>query len=1141
MQPLSGTRVDTDRNLLFGIVALQLEFVDSSQFTEACAAWAVARERTLAQILVERGWISAADSAEVEQLVARKIAKHAGDSHKSLLLESTGELPPKDSYNPSQLKQTIDSAATPASGEALLETQDSTPNSAPVSTPTGYDQMETMQYDNITSAERSRYSLTKMHGEGGIGRVWQAHDQRLNRQVALKEIRPDKETSSKASKRFAKEAQITSQLEHPNIVPVYELSGDAESARSFYTMRFVRGDTFRDAIDAYHRHRRAGTATELELRELLNSFIAICNALGYAHSRGVLHRDLKPSNVMVGSFGEVIVLDWGLAKMIDQDDDDDENLLESGPISVTDDVEMEATVQGAVLGTLPYMAPEQAAGRIDKIDTRTDIYGLGAILFAILTGDHPHRGTSTREVRSQIVNEPTPRVRSENSSVHRGLDAICAKAMAKKRSERYSKARDLAEDIRRWLADEPIECYPESMLANAGRWLRRHRTWAKAIAATLLIVTAVSIAAVMLIENARRDEQLAKEAANQSLVAERKAKAEATLRFGQARDAVDVMMTEVSDVLKYFPGMQSLREKLLTQAMERYEQFAAEKTDDPELQVEAAHAMIRLGDVFRGLSKYDLAEKTYQEAIDRLANLETSGTNAAQVQIQRAEGQAKLGVLNSELGNNEQSLSAYNTAVEIYDQLLDASPEPAIELERAGTVVNRAMLRSKQGNREQALTELEAAAKTFTRLAEDSQNPAFVAGLAMTQANIANVLVSQGRNADATAHAKDAATLYQTLADKHPNHPPYLESLAATRLNLATAYRTSGLDREEMAMYLAALADYDLLISARPDVPLYRERQASTQRELAMFLHSLGNNREAHNLITEAISTTESLLNTQIPLAGYHEQWALEQATLGRILGDLDLNEEAALRLNDAIERYDALIEGDPDYSVGYQAQRAGCLSALGTLFYKTSEFDAAQATLTQAADAIQELLANDSESATYKNMLAWVHKYLADLAWDTERAGDARTHYQQAVNLRAGLVSEPDHLNSLARLIVSCRDADLADEERAIEAAKQATQLAPNNARFFTTLGSAYAKSARFDDAIRTLETVDTLAPQGGSTHELWLVFALTKRNDETDMAAAANRFEQSVTRMDLNAPGRHELQQLRAKVAPLLTVPET
>lgn len=112
---------------------------------------------------------------------------------------------------------------------------------------------------------------------------------------------------------------------------------------------------------------------------------------------------------MVGAFGEVVVLDWGLAKMIDQPDDDDEDLLESGPISVTDDVGIDATTQGAVLGTLPYMAPEQAAGRIDKIDARTDIYGLGAILFSILTGDHPHRGTSTRDVRSQILNEPTPR------------------------------------------------------------------------------------------------------------------------------------------------------------------------------------------------------------------------------------------------------------------------------------------------------------------------------------------------------------------------------------------------------------------------------------------------------------------------------------------------------------------------------------------------------------------------------------------------------------------------------------------------------------------------------------------------------------------------------------------------------------
>jgi serine/threonine-protein kinase len=1122
--------VDTDRNLLFGILALQLEFVDSSQFTEACAAWAVARQKTLAEILVERGWMTSSDSSEVAQLVERKIAKHAGDAHKSLLMEATGDMP-LPSGSASQFEATLDSSAKSRDCAELDGTHASTPSG---STPSGYSQMETLNYE--MPEERSRYSLTKMHGEGGIGRVWQAHDQRLNRQVALKEIRPDREASATATKRFAKEAQITSQLEHPNIVPVYELSGGPESSRSFYTMRFVRGDTFRDAIDAYHRHRREGKATELELRELLSSFIAICNAIGYAHSRGVLHRDLKPSNVMVGSFGEVVVLDWGLAKMIDQPDDDEENLLESGPISVTDDVGIDATMQGAVLGTLPYMAPEQAAGRIDKIDSRTDIYGLGAILFAILTGDHPHRGTSTREVRSQILNEPTPRVREENSKIHPVLDAICAKAMAKKRSERYAKARDLAEDVRRWLADEPIDCYAEPMTMRVGRWLRRHRTWAQAIAAALLVVTGVSVTSVLVVERARQAEKDAKEIANQSLQAETLAKAEATRRFEEARDSVDTMMTGVSEVLAYFPGMQALREQLLTQAVERYQQFTADKEDDPMLQAETARAMIRLGDVFRGLAKYDLAESTYEEAANRMQSLRDEDPNSEDAGVQLASAKAKLGILRADLGEYEESLRSYDESLRLYDERLKSQDAPVVESERAGVAVNRAMLLNKRGDFDEALTELTAAALVFQRLVEGDENPAFIAGLAMAKANIANVLIRSGRNGDAIESANEAMRLYSALADKFPDHPPYLESLATTRLNLAAAYQTSGHDREELTMYEAALSDYDLLVSSRSDVPLYRDRQAGTQRELAMYLHSSGDNHRAHDAITIAIETTEALLNTQIPLAGYHEQWALEQATLGRILSDLGQEEDAALHLNAAIERLDALIESDPDYSATYKTQRAACWSALGTLFQKIGDDAAAFAALEQAATAFEQLSNADPNNVGYRNGLAWTYSYLADLLWQTEKPDSARDYYDKALQLRLKLVDEPEHINNLARLIVACRDPQLAAGDRAIEAAKKATALAPENARFATTLGSAFAQFGKYDEAIATLRAVDKLSPRGGTTHEFWLAFALANRNAEGDMNEARNRFEQAVTRMELNAPRRSELIQLRALIEPLL-----
>jgi serine/threonine protein kinase len=165
--------------------------------------------------------------------------------------------------------------------------------------------------------ESSRYTLMQIRGEGGLGRVWLARDRDLHRGVALKEIRPDRASNPELWRRFLKEAQITGQLEHPHIVPVYELARRREDDQPFYTMRYVRGQTLRGAIQEFHRQRAGKAPDWLALQSLLGSFLKVCDAIAYAHSRGVVHRDLKPENIVLGAYGEVAVLDWGLAKLVD--------------------------------------------------------------------------------------------------------------------------------------------------------------------------------------------------------------------------------------------------------------------------------------------------------------------------------------------------------------------------------------------------------------------------------------------------------------------------------------------------------------------------------------------------------------------------------------------------------------------------------------------------------------------------------------------------------------------------------------------------------------------------------------------------------------------------------------------------------
>jgi serine/threonine protein kinase len=225
--------------------------------------------------------------------------------------------------------------------------------------------------------------------------------------------------------------------------------------------------------------------------------VNVCQAIGHAHSRKVIHRDLKPENVAIDSFGQVIVIDWGIAMTID-----DSHVGDSYADFELDSAARQETLQGQVLGTPLYMAPEQAAGRIDELDERTDIYGLGAILFAILTGTAPHEKTKDeaqtsggRELLTAISSLPTPNAREVDRRVEISLAAICEKAMARKQYARYQSAAELADDVQRWMAGEPVAAHRENLMQRIARWIQHHRTLSQ-IMAVILIAAMVALATI---------------------------------------------------------------------------------------------------------------------------------------------------------------------------------------------------------------------------------------------------------------------------------------------------------------------------------------------------------------------------------------------------------------------------------------------------------------------------------------------------------------------------------------------------------------------------------------------------------------------------------------------------------------------
>jgi serine/threonine-protein kinase len=472
MPDATPNRPCADRDLLFGILALEMDFISRDALIAAMHAWVQDKAKPLGQILVEQGALQSRKRDLLESLVEAHLDMHGGEVEKSLAALDV----------PDPVRQELHS----------LNDSDVEASIARLSTHSEHGEPRTgLSTMPMKPAAGLRYQVLRPHGKGGIGIVFVALDQELNREVALKEIQDQHASDEGSRSRFLREAEITGGLEHPGIVPVYGL-GQYMDGRPFYAMRFIQGETLKDAIKHYHQ--TPSRSPELELRGLPTRFVAVCNTIAYAHSRGVLHRDLKPSNIMLGKYGETLVVDWGMAKpKIRGPEPGDPSQSRSArdgfpepsliPL-LADTIETQA---GAAMGTPAYMSPEQAFGRLDQLGPTSDIYSLGATLFTLLTGHSPIVGTDKAEVLRKAQRGQWLAPCQVKPNVPPALDAICRKAMALRPEHRYATSLELAADVERWLADEPVAAYPEPFRLRAGRWLRRHQTLVTGMVPALVV------------------------------------------------------------------------------------------------------------------------------------------------------------------------------------------------------------------------------------------------------------------------------------------------------------------------------------------------------------------------------------------------------------------------------------------------------------------------------------------------------------------------------------------------------------------------------------------------------------------------------------------------------------------------------
>jgi serine/threonine-protein kinase len=710
--------MDTDRNLLFGVLALQADLLDVERFARACTLWSTQKDTPLAELLVQQGWLTPDDRADIDKLLNRKLKKHHGDSGAGLAEVAS------DSVR--QLLSTVGDGDIRQSLASL--------------TPVAPSQAEHSTIAHIP-ANRDRYHLTRLHATGGIGRVWLARDNSLGRDVALKELRPDRAAGPAISARFLKEAQITGQLEHPGIVPIYDVGQSPGNEWPYYTMRFVRGRTLAEAVASYHKRRHEPQVQLLELRALLGAFVGVCNAVAYAHARGVLHRDLKPQNVVLGEFGEVIVLDWGLARRVGHAPEE----LAAGP--ATADSDGERTVEGQVLGTPAYMAPEQAEGRLDELGPATDVYGLGAILYQLLTGQAPFVAPQTTAVLRQVIHELPARPRSVVAGTPAGLEAVCLKALAKRPADRYASAKELADEVQCWLADEPVSAYSEPWVARSGRWLRRHRaTMVAAVAAVAVATVCLAVATVLLSAAGRRERQ-AKTLAEQNEQKAEQQRDRARDRFVLARSAVDKYYTQVSDSLELKAhGLEKLRTTLLETAAEFYEKLSREEDADSNLEADRASTYLRLGRLYQDIGRHAQAEAAFQSSLAVWQQLAQEQPSEARALEGAATAYYRLGWLYQNTGRIDEAKNAHAKSERMWQQLIELEPD----------------------------------------------NPSYLSSLAWTYNDLGILYEHTGRTARAKEAHDTALGIRARLAAKHPENDWNQESLASSHTNVGGLYLING-------------------------------------------------------------------------------------------------------------------------------------------------------------------------------------------------------------------------------------------------------------------------------------------------------------------------------------------------------------
>lgn len=755
----------------------------------------------------------------------------------------------------------------------------------------------------------SGYHLSREIHRGGQGVVYLARQKNTGRDVAIKVMREGPFAGPGDRFRFEQEVRLLAELRHPNIVAIHD---SGTSAGFFYfVMDYIAGEP----LDEFVRNRKPSVADTLRL------FARVCDAVSAAHLRGVIHRDLKPANIRVDERGEPHVLDFGLAKR------------------TADGSTAARTQTGQFVGSLPWASPEQAEGRREALDLRTDVYSLGIVLYQLLTGQFPYSiEGSMREVLERIATAEPKRPHLLRPDVDADVETIVLKCLGKAPERRYQSAGELAADIRRYLGGLPIDARRDSALYVLRKTLRRHRVPAALATAFVVVVTGAAIALSVLYG---RQRELRNQAEQQRTAAEQaqhlaeRAAADARAKFSLARQTAEFMLTEVGNRLRYLPGGEKLRREMLEAAYERFSTLAAERSDDPAVQHALAQTCYRLAELAKELGHVDKAAEQLATARQRVTDLLVQSPDRQEYLALLAGICYTTATLAESRGDFMAADADMARGMEISRRLLDIAPDSAAAVLRYIGALDRVRARAErsgdQARNEELSGEIHRLAKRLVDLQPGDPSHRYHLSIAVGRLGDCHRLA--GRLDQARERYEEAMEIVEGLVEEHPTNLNFYFNLSFLYERLSAVAAMGG-DKKSYPRWTRERHEVlEKMLKLSPDNAQVRASYAGSCDRLAIIAAGAKRFEEAERLHREALAIHDDLISRD----ANNREWLAGRVScvvqLGRLAQARHDVADARAKFEDALATHARIAGGAP-----VALETANALAACNTYLAELDE-----------------------------------------------------------------------------------------------------------------------------------------------------------------------------------------------------------